>query len=110
MMDDVKAEEGEEGEVDENGLPVTNKRVSRFFLTLVLRVFSQLIWIFPTLSISVNCRRPAAWTGDGGELEEQSLKTRMAWKMRRRQEILLVAPQHPAVELESAQDAQLMLW
>lgn len=27
MMDDVKAEEAEEGEVDENGLPISNKRV-----------------------------------------------------------------------------------
>lgn len=26
-MDDVKAEEGEEGEVDENGVPVSSKRV-----------------------------------------------------------------------------------
>lgn len=35
MMDDVKADEGEEGEVDENGLPVSNKRVSfSFFSTL----------------------------------------------------------------------------
>ncbi|XP_075880853.1 histone-lysine N-methyltransferase SETD5-like isoform X3 [Nelusetta ayraudi] len=28
MMDDVKAEEAEEGEVDENGLPISNKRTS----------------------------------------------------------------------------------
>lgn len=34
MMDDGKAEEGEEGEVDENGLPVCNKKVSGSLLTL----------------------------------------------------------------------------
>lgn len=31
-MDDVKAEEGEEGEVDENGLSVSNKKVSFSYL------------------------------------------------------------------------------
>lgn len=39
MMDNVKAEEGEEGEVDENGLPVSNKRVSCFFLNNVVVCF-----------------------------------------------------------------------
>lgn len=50
MTDDVKAEEGEEGEVDENGLPVSNKRVSCFFLNaLVACYFSSAELDFLTL-------------------------------------------------------------
>lgn len=48
MMDDVKADEGEEGEVDENGLPVSNKRVSFFFFPqhFCCSFSPQLNWIF----------------------------------------------------------------
>lgn len=49
MMDDVKAEEAEEGEVDENGLPISNKRVCCFFLTRLLRFFPPLEVNFLTL-------------------------------------------------------------
>lgn len=74
MMDDVKADEGEEGEVDENGLPVSNKRVSYYnFLntinSLILIIFLRnCIGFCNSVSVSGNCRRPAAWTGGGGEL------------------------------------------
>lgn len=111
MMDDVKAEEAEEGEVDENGLPISNKRVRCSFLTRLLRFFFPSGEVnFLTAPVSVHCRRPAAWTDGGGEPEEQSLKTRTAWKVRKWQGILLVALPRLVVEWGSARDAQLMLW